>query len=138
MQGDGFKDDGVVQQFATGATRSSDEGKNHYEGFLSVPALEEFGDYMRRHQRQADGSLRAADNWQKGMPIASYLGSLFRHTIELVGLSRGYVSRRLRREFPGVTDLSFLKLETACAIWFNVQGFIHESVREGTPHKDNA
>lgn len=130
---DGHRDDGLVQRFATGATRSSDDGKNHYEGFLSMPAIEAFGDYMTRHRKQPDGSLREPDNWQKGMPIASYVASLLRHTLELVGLQRGYVSKRLRREFADrpeqLTDLHALALDTACAIWFNAQGFIHENLR---------
>ena len=128
-------DNGVIQQFPTGATRSSDEGKNAYDGFLSMPAIEEFGDYMTRHRLQADGSLRDPDNWQKGMPLASYVSSLLRHTLELVGLQRGYVSHRMKREFQAerLTDLEFLKRETACAIWFNVQGFLHVTV---TPKQD--
>lgn len=117
-----------IKKFDSGATRSSDEGKNHYDGFLSIPALEEFGDYMTRHRVQPDGGLREPDNWQKGIPIASYVGSLFRHTIELVGLMRGHVSRRLKKEYPG-KDINFLKRETACACWFNVQGFIHELLK---------
>lgn len=123
-------DNGLMQKFATGATRSSDVGKNHYDGFLSMPAIEEFGDYMTRHRVQPDGSLRDPDNWQKGMPLASYVGSLLRHTLELVGLTRGYVSKRMRRELPQhVEDLDFLKRETACAIWFNVQGFLHVTLQ---------
>ena len=120
-----------MQQSSTGATRSSDEGKNDYEGFLSMPAIEEFGDYMTRHRTQADGKLRESDNWQKGMPLASYLKSLLRHVLELVGLSRGYISKRLQKEYPN-HDFEFLKRETACACWFNIQGYLHELVKPVT------
>jgi hypothetical protein len=120
----------VLKQFATGATRSADSGKNDYDGFLSFIAIEEFGDYMTRHQIQPDGAKRESDNWQKGIPIASYVKSLLRHVLELWGLQRGYISRRLQLEYPG-KDICFLKRETACACFFNIQGFLHEFVLQG-------
>lgn len=117
-----------VTNFPTGATRSADTGKNHYDGFLSFPAVQEFGDYMTRHRVQPDGALRDPDNWQKGIPISSYVGSLLRHALELWGLHRGYISRRLTAEYPN-RDIEFLKRETACACWFNIQGFLHETLK---------
>lgn len=120
-----------LKQFDSGATRSADTGKADYEGFLSFPALEEFGDYMNRHRIQPDGAVRDSDNWQKGIPIASYIKSLVRHALELWGLHRGHVSRRLRKEYPN-RDINFLKRETACACFFNVQGFLHEFLKEPT------
>lgn len=118
----------TMHQFATGATRSSDEGKNDYEGFLSFDVIEEFGDYMTRHRIQADGGVRKSDNWQKGIPPASYIKSFIRHSIELWGLHRGKVSRRLRREYPN-QGMNFLVRETACACLFNLQGFFHEFLK---------
>lgn len=120
-----------LKQFETGATRSADEGKADYEGFLSFSALEEFGEYMNRHRVQPDGKVRDSSNWKKGIPIESYIKSLFRHVLELVGLQQGYVSRRLRKEYPN-RDINFLKRETACACFFNVQGFLHEFLKEPT------
>lgn len=117
-----------VQKFATGATRSADEGKNQYWGFLSYPAIEEFGDYMTRHRVQPDGSLRDPNNWQKGIPIQKYIESLLRHSLELWGLHMRYLPRRLAREYPGKSR-DFLLKETACAIYFNVQGFLHEYLK---------
>lgn len=128
----------LLQKFDTGATRSADTDKNDYEGFMSFSAIEEFGDYMSRHRTQADGSVRDSDNWQKGIPLKAYVKSLLRHSLELWGLHRGYRSRRLGREYPG-RNFNFLKRETACAIWFNVQGFLHELLKEGedsTPGPD--
>lgn len=119
----------AVQKFDTGATRSADVGKLDYEGFMSFPAIEEFGEYMNRHRIQPDGSVRDSDNWQRGIPISSYVKSLVRHALELWGLHRGHVSARLRREYP-LADIVFLKRETACACWFNVQGFLHETLRQ--------
>lgn len=120
-----------MRQFQTGATRSSDEGKNDYEGFISPIVLEEFGDYMTRHRIQADGNKRESDNWQKGMPITTYRKSLVRHVIDLWGLTRGHISARLRAEYPErQDDIDFLIRETACACLFNLQGFIFEYLRE--------
>lgn len=118
----------LVQTFDSGATRSADTGKNKYLGFLSFQALEAFGDYMTRHRVQADGSLREPDNWKKGITIESYMDSLLRHALEMAGLSVGYIPKRCRLENPSFT-LDQHKLETACAIFFNVQGFLHEFVK---------
>lgn len=115
----------LVQTFNSGATRSADTGKNKYLGFLSFQAIEAFGDYMTRHRVQADGSLREPDNWKKGITIESYMDSLLRHALEMMGLSVGYIPKRCRLENPSFT-LDQHKLETACAIFFNVQGFLHE------------
>jgi hypothetical protein len=121
----------LMKGFATGATRSADDGKNDYEGFLSFPVIEEFGDYMTRHRVQPDGNLRESDNWQKGIPIVSYIKSLVRHALELWGLHRGHVSKRLQKEYPFRSkDMDFLKRETACACLFNIQGFLHETLRK--------
>jgi len=122
----------LVKAFDSGATRSADDGKNDYEGFLSFPALEEFGDYMTRHRVQPNGALRESDNWQKGIPITSYIKSLVRHALELWGLHRGHISRRLQKEYPaaaGLRNMDFLKRETACACFFNIQGFLHETLK---------
>ncbi len=118
----------AMQDFTTGATRSADGDKNEYDGFLSVPVLEEFGDYMTRHRFQADGKVRAADNWQKGIPLASYMKSFVRHALELWGLHRGHISRRLAAEYPG-KDTNFLLREASCAVFFNIQGFLHETLK---------
>jgi hypothetical protein len=124
----------VMQKFATGATRSADGDKNDYDGFLSFAVVQEFGDYMTRHRTQADGNVRASDNWQLGMTIASYTKSLLRHVLELWGLRRGIVSRRLQKEYPG-RSMDFLTRETASACFFNLQGFIHEYLK-GDPAVD--
>ena len=108
----------AMRQFETGATRDSDENKLDFEGFLSPIAVRRFAEYMHVHRKQADGALRDSDNWQKGIPVTAYMKSLIRHTFELW----------LTWRRDGVVDEELL-----CAIWFNVQGALYESLqRRGT------
>jgi hypothetical protein len=113
----------TIRKFETGATRDSDDGKNDYEGFLSPFAIEAFGDYMTRHRVQADGSLRDSDNWQKGIPKSQYVKSLFRHFVDLWKLHRGIpvVDKR--------TGQAVTTVEACCAILFNIQGYLHETLK---------
>jgi len=105
-----------MRKFASGATRSSDEGKIDYEGFLSPLALRRFGEYMQKHQVCEDGSLRASDNWQKGIPVDSYFKSLWRHFIDAWSAHRGW---------PHNESLE----DALCAVVFNAQGALHEVIK---------
>src|SRR5262249_23974685 len=62
-----------VREFASGAVRDGDAEKADYEGFLSPLVLERFGRYMHEHRRMADGTIRASDNWQRGIPLDAYM-----------------------------------------------------------------
>lgn len=107
-----------MRHFDTGATRDNEEGKNDYEGFLSPLVLERFGDYMTEHRRQSDGGIRASDNWQKGIPKDAYIKSNWRHFLELWKIHRGWVPYNRKT------------LEDAlCAILFNTQGYLHETLK---------
>jgi hypothetical protein len=114
-----------MRVFATGATRDTDNGKNDYEGYLSPIFLEEFGDYMTKHRRQADGNLRDSDNWQKGIPSEQYMKSLIRHAKDLWMLHRGYVSKRMRSEMPDSPRVEMIR-EAIGGLMFNLQGYVHE------------
>lgn len=107
-----------VRRFETGATRDQDTTKPDYEGFLSPLVIEAFGHYMHRHRHQSDGSLRASDNWQRGIPPDAYLKSAWRHFMDWWSLHRG-------REGTDA-DLE----EALCALLFNVQGYLHELLKE--------
>lgn len=72
-------DDGTIRKFETGATRDTAEGKLEYDGFLHPLFLEQFAKYMQMHRLQSDGTLRASDNWQAGIPTGVCMKSLFRH-----------------------------------------------------------
>lgn len=103
-----------MRQFETGATRDTDAGKIDFEGFLSPLALEAFGEYMNKNRVQADGNLRDSDNWQKGIPKEAYMKSAWRHFFS--------VWKHYREEQDYTEDL--------CALLFNVQGLLHETLKE--------
>jgi len=105
-----------MRKFETGATRNSDEGKYDYEGFLSVLVIERYGEYMNKHRKQADGQLRDSDNWQKGIPLAAYMKSGYRHFFDWWKQHRG---------FSGQDTLE----DSLCALLFNVMGYLHELLK---------
>ena len=105
-------------KFSTGATRSKDDSKLDYEGFLSPSVLKRYAQYLNEHRIDADGNTRDSDNWQKGMPRVKYLKSALRHLIDVWVLWRqGTYSR-------GTQDKVFVDL--LCAVLFNVMGLLHE------------
>ena len=106
-------DSTVMRQFESGATRDTAEGKPEYCGYLSPLVVKRFGEYMLKHQTQADGETRDADNWRKGIPISAYKQSLFRHWMDVWSRLEGYGDD---------VDME----DSLCALLFNVQGILHE------------
>jgi hypothetical protein len=106
-----------VRKFDTGATRSDDTDRYDLEGFISPIALERYCEYMQKHRKQPDGSIRASDNWQKGMPIDSYMKGMARHFLHLWTRHRGHMVRDQKAAESRQEDL--------CALLFNVQGYLH-------------
>lgn len=104
--------------FVGGACRNPSQNKINYEGFLSPLVIKCFGEYMQHHSIMEDGTKREADNWQKGIPLQSYMESMFRHFIT-VWLHH--------RECGELTDET-LK-DALCGILFNVQGYLHEILK---------
>ena len=115
------KDD-AIRAFDTGATRSSDAGRPDYEGYLSPLVIERFGEYMTKHRKQADGTLRESDNWQKGMPLATYVKALWRHMHHFWMRHRGWVVVDPKAAETIQDDL--------CAMLFNTQGYLHALLAE--------
>ena len=110
-----------MRTFDTGATRSGDESRDDPEGYLSPLVIDRFCGYMTKHRKQADGSLRASDNWQKGMPLSCYAKGMFRHFLHFWGRHRGYQVRDEQAASDIQGDL--------CAIIFNAQGYLHEILK---------
>lgn len=115
-----------VRHFSTGATRSAEGDKYDYEGFLSPLALERFGAYMHSHRRQADGTLRDSDNWQKGIPVPQYLKSMWRHLVS--------TWKHFRLHWGTPAGLGPDIENDLCAVIFNAQGMLHEilKAKQGT------
>ncbi len=114
-------DDGLIRVFETGATRDTAGDKPDYAGFLHPWVLEAFGKYMQKNQVQSDGTRRASDNWQKGIPKEVYMSSMFRHFMDVwandrAGLDGMVVTREARHE-------------ALCALIFNVMGYLFEDLQ---------
>lgn len=116
---------GEQNQFTTGATRSTSEGKVDFEGHINPEVLAIFGDYMNRHRYQRDGQLRASDNWQQGIPLFRYVKSLIRHTFEFWRMWRGVAVVN-----PD-SGTHFTFQDVLCALMFNIMGIIYEMNRAG-------
>lgn len=111
-----------VRQFETGATRSADNGKPDYEGYLSPTVIDAFGKYMTAHRTLPDGTTRASDNWMKGIPRDQYIKSLFRHFIDLWKIHRGVPAHDHTGKKVTIED-------TLSALLFNTQGYFHEHLK---------
>lgn len=111
-----------VRQFATGATRDTDEGKPDYDGFLSPLVIERYGQYMHKHRKQSDGKMRDSDNWQKGIPLAQYMKSMWRHFVDVWCCHRG-LKTGLFNPDTGPYE------EALCALIFNASGYLHELLK---------
>ena len=112
-----------VRTFKSGATRNVDHNKLDYEGFLSPMVLETYAQYMHSHRKQADGSVRASDNWQKGIDKDVYMKSMWRHFFDVWKLHRGY--KAISPEDGHEITIS----EALSALLFNVMGYLHEHIK---------
>ena len=112
--------DSQIRKYESGATRDTDEGKLKYEGFISPLVEKRFAEYMHMHRKQPDGTLRAADNWQRGIPLADYADSLVRHVQDFRLHVDGFAGEAVS---PNIEDV-------LCAIRFNVDGFLFELLKK--------
>lgn len=102
-----------VRQFASGATRDTDEGKLDFEAYLSPHVLLRYAQYMQEHQTRSDGTKRAGDDWQQGMPKDAYMKSMLRHAFDVWLHHRNH------------GDMAREDIETAlCAVIFNAMGYL--------------
>jgi hypothetical protein len=114
----GLANQGATRTFATGATRDTEEGKLDFEGFLSPLVLNRFAEYMHQKRQMPDGTMRASDNWQKGIPQTVYIKSAWRHFMAV------WENHRINAEG---------REEELCALLFNIMGYLHEELKRGVP-----
>lgn len=107
-----------IRKFETGATRDTDAGKLDYEGFLSPLVLRRYAQYMNAHRKQSDGSLRASNNWQLGIPRDQYMKSLLRHVMDLWSLHQGLADNSTTIDIQ----------DALCAVIFNAMGYLFEEL----------
>lgn len=110
---------GTIRSFPSGATRDQDADKLDFEGFLSPLVLQMFAEYMHKHRVQSDGTLRASDNWQKGIPLEAYAKSLHRHFHSFWLHHRGH---------PQLANED--AVSALMGMLFNVQGYAHELLKQ--------
>jgi len=92
--------------------------KLDFEAFLCPLVLKRYAEYLNANCMQTDGTPRDGDNWQKGIPLAVYIKSKFRHFMDTWLLHRG------RHSHVSVD------IETSlCAELFNTMGYLHEVLK---------
>jgi hypothetical protein len=105
-----------IRTFETGAKRDTADGKVDYD-FISpevLRALAVFGDF---HSRMADGSTRAADDWQKGIPLDVYMKSGTRHFFNW------WLAHRECQTPEG-------RVWAILGLLFNAQAYLHEFMKQ--------
>lgn len=116
-QGENAPTKAPLEKYSSGATRNPKENELDYEGFLSPLVLKAYAQYMHKNRFLADGSTRNSDNWQKGIPLESYMKSLLRHLEDVWLIHRG---------FP---EEARSGLEEALnGLIFNSMGYLHEVI----------
>jgi hypothetical protein len=109
----------AYRKFDTGADRDLNHDKPQYAACFPPELMRAFGQYMLAKSRRNDGSIRSCSNWQKGIPIESYIDSLLRHATDLRLVRKGFtVTERDGHEMS--------EKELACALVFNANGLLFE------------
>lgn len=98
-------------QFASGAIRDSQEGKECYIETISWTAMKRYAQYMTGKKQKY-----GAGNFKKGIDIESYESSLLRHIQKY--LANKYEGGNIEKEEDHLS-----------AILFNAFGIIHEEER---------
>lgn len=119
---------GAVRKFSTGATRDTEDDKIDPEAFLDPLALGEYFEFMHRHRKQKDGSLRDGDNWQKGFTRKSVMKSLWRHTYDVWRMHRGLPPKSSDALEIYKRDPSAAVIESLCGVIFNAFAYMRETL----------
>ncbi len=113
-----------MRSFPGGATRNKNDNKICYTGFYDPAVVHAFGAYMHKHRKQADGTLRDADNWKKGIPQGVLMESLVRHVVDLWRVHEGEVA------IDPDTNAPCDPVDLCCAIMVTVQAYLRGLVRK--------
>jgi hypothetical protein len=108
--------------FESGANRDDDTRKMDFEGFLSPVVVRRYAEYMHAHRFGHPDGIRAADNWQRGIPQEAYMKSAWRHFMDWWLIHRDHVAEDADGQLVDVQD-------ALCALLFNVQGYLHEVLK---------
>ena len=127
----------------SGAIRDTGDGKLEVLGF-NHPFLDfKFNEYMHRHRKMADGSLRDSDNWWGGFGKKVTIQSLCRHVEDLKLLHSGYfvyefregskAERKVFKEKLKELPKGYIEItieECCCAIRFNSMAYMLDELKE--------
>jgi hypothetical protein len=113
----------AIRKFETGAIRDGEGNKADIEGIFCPLVMRAYSKYLFSKIHMPDGSIRSMENWQKGIPIESYMKSKCRHDLDLKLLFRGY------KAYDELGKEVSLK-EALCAIMFNTMGYLHEVLKK--------
>jgi len=110
-----------MRKFDSGATRDTDIDKPNYVKALSPIVIDCYVEYIGKHRKQADGSLRNWDNWKQGMPIDVYVEGEDRHHRAVWKLHQG---------FPAYDNHGPVTMkDSLCGVIFNAMGHLHELLK---------
>ena len=102
-----------LREFESGAIRNSDKGKLEYRRFFSALVHKRRAEYMDKHRKLEDGTLREPDNWKRGIPSGVCADSLERHMQDIKLYFEGY-------EFAMTEDIE----DALCAVMFNCESIL--------------
>ena len=110
-----------LRQFKTGATRNNADNKLDYEGFINPIVEWAFAQYMHKHRLLEDGTMRASDNWQLGIPQQELMKSAHRHWQDLRLIQRGYTVEENNKVVS--------KLDALLGLKFNIDAMIFDELK---------
>ena len=110
-----------LRQFKTGATRNNADNKLDYEGFINPIVEWAFAQYMHKHRLLEDGTMRASDNWQLGIPQQELMKSAHRHWQDLRLIQRDYT--------VGENGKIVSKLDALLGLKFNIDAMVYDELK---------
>ena len=93
-----------LRVFPSGAVRSSNNGKIEWLGVRHPLVEKSFGDYMKKHTKTEDGSIRSFRNWHMGWSEEVSIQSLIRHAEDLQAIHEGYTVVKIRHNDEETTE----------------------------------